>query len=335
MNPLRFLYDLLLPKANYIIIPMLILMVGCGGPPAQNPLLTSATDEYKAAEQDEMVVRFAPVALKEAEETLEISRELWTAKADKSSVDHYAYLAKQRTFIARETALLNAANSEISRGEVERQQVLLEVRQSEADQSEARARRSLLEAQSERALAVEARQSAEQSRLSAEEAHQNAEQSNRDAIEAGRRTEEASQRADLLARRVNELEARPTDRGLVLTLGDVLFEFGKATMRSEGMTSMNDLSNFLLQYPERNVLIEGFTDNIGSESYNMELSRNRANSVKSDLVNRGIDESRIRIRGYGIQYPSASNATEDGRQKNRRVEVIISDQLGNISDRSR
>ncbi len=307
---------------------MLILMVGCGGPPAQNPLLTSATEEYNAAKQDDMVVRFAPVALKEAEETLEISRELWTAKADKSSVEHYAYLAKQKTFIARETAQLNAANSEISRGEVERQQVLLEVRRSEADRSEARAQRALLEAQSERTLAVEARESAEQSRQTAMEASQRAEESRQTAMEA-------SQRADLLAQRVNELEARPTDRGLVLTLGDVLFEFGKATMHSDGMKSMENLTTFLQQYPGRNILIEGFTDNIGSEAYNLELSRNRANSVKSDLVNRGIAESRIRIRGYGIQYPAASNATEDGRQKNRRVEVIISDQEGNIVDRIR
>ena len=146
---------------------------------------------------------------------------------------------------------------------------------------------------------------------------------------------EAGQRADLLAQRVNELEARPSDRGLVLTLGDVLFEFGKASMRPEGMKSIEDLASFLKQYPERNILIEGFTDNIGSEAFNMELSKNRANSVKSDLLNRGIADNRIRIRGYGIQYPVASNATDSGRRQNRRVEVIISDLEGNIVDRAR
>lgn len=328
MNSLRLPYEKILPGAGYAIIPVLILLVGCGGPPAQNPLLNSATEAYNAAEQDGMVVQYAPVALKEAEEALEISRDLWTAKADKSAIEHHAYLARQKTFIARETAKRNAANSEISRGEVERQQVLLEVRRSEADRSEARARRALLEAQSERALAVEARQNAEQSRLSATEARQKADESRQAALEA-------EQRADLLAQRVNELEARPTDRGLVLTLGDVLFEFGKATMRSEGMKSIEDLATFLKQYPERNILIEGFTDNIGSEAFNMELSRNRANSVKSDLLDKGIADNRIRIRGYGIQHPVASNATDSGRQQNRRVEVIISDLEGNIVDRTR
>jgi outer membrane protein OmpA-like peptidoglycan-associated protein len=260
-----------------------------------------------------MVVKFAPVALKEAEESLEISRKLWAAEADKSAVDHSAYIAKQKTLIAIETASFNAANSEISRSEVERQQVLLDVRRSEADRSKAKAERALLEAKNERALAVEARLSAEQSRQAAMNAEEN---------------------AKLLAQRVNELEARPTDRGLVLTLGDVLFDFGKSTIRSEGMKNMDNLANFLVEYPKRNIMIEGFTDNIGSETFNMELSRNRANSVKTELINRNIAESRINISGFGFQFPVASNATEAGRQQNRRVEVVISDQQGKISARS-
>jgi outer membrane protein OmpA-like peptidoglycan-associated protein len=81
-------------------------------------------------------------------------------------------------------------------------------------------------------------------------------------------------------------------------------------------------------------MIEGFTDNIGSETFNMELSRNRANSVKTELINRNIAESRINISGFGFQFPVASNATEAGRQQNRRVEVVISDQQGKISARS-
>jgi len=312
MRTKRLLSNLLLPKAVFVIVPLLILLVGCGGPPAANTLLTSATDEYNKAVQDPVVVQYAPVALKEAEETLEKSRELWSAKADKSSIDHYAYLAKQRTFIAVETAQLNAANREMSRAEVERQQVLLDVRRSEADRSEARAQNALQEARSERALAVEARQSAEEARLAAAEARE---------------------RAELLAQRVNELEARPTDRGLVLTLGDVLFEFGKSNMLSGGLKSMDDLAGFLQEYPNRNIMIEGFTDNIGSEAFNLELSRNRANAVKSELVNRSIAANRINTIGYGFQFPVANNSTESGRQQNRRVEIVISDQDGNISPR--
>lgn len=313
MKTLQLLHGTLSPKLTYAFIPLFFLLAGCGGAMVNNEQLTTASEAYDKAEQDGMVVQYAPVALKEAEEALEISRDLWTTKADKSAIDHYAYLAQQKTSIAVETAQFNAATSEISRSEVERQQVLLDVRRSEADRSEARAQSALQEAQSERALAVDARESAEQSR--------------QDAVEA-------SERADLLAQRVNELEARPTDRGLVLTLGDVLFEFGKSTMRSEGMKSMDDLASFLQEYPERNIMIEGFTDNIGSETYNMDLSRNRANSVKSEMMNRNITESRIQISGYGFQHPVATNDTEAGRQKNRRVEIVISDQDGNISARN-
>jgi outer membrane protein OmpA-like peptidoglycan-associated protein len=299
MNNFQKYYNLILPKAGLAFLPLLIFMIGCGGPPANNPLLTSATSEYNKAEQDTMVVKYAPVALKEAEETLEKSRSLWSAKADKSAVDHYAYLAQQRTLIAIQTAQLNAANSELSRSEVERQQVLLDVRRSEADRSEARARSAQQDAQSERALADEARRQAE-----------------------------------ILAERVRELEARPTDRGLVLTLGDVLFETGKSNMRSEAMKSIDDLVKFLIEYPERNILIEGFTDNIGSESFNMDLSRDRANSVKSELVSRRIAASRISTIGYGLQHPVANNSSDAGRQQNRRVEIIISDQDGVVRGRN-
>jgi outer membrane protein OmpA-like peptidoglycan-associated protein len=298
MKKLHLLHEILAQKAGFAIAFLLIVLVGCGGPPANNPLLTSATTEYNKAQQDPMVVKHAPVALKIAEETLQKSRELWTAKADKSAVDHYAYLAQQRTLIAVETANFNAANIELSRSEVERQQVLLDVRRSEADRSEARARSAQRDAQSERALADEARKLAE-----------------------------------ILSQRVRELEARPTDRGLVLTLGDVLFETGQSTIRSEGLKSIQDLAEFLREYPERNIMIEGFTDSIGTESFNQELSNNRANSVKAELVSRRINPNRISTIGYGLKFPVADNASNAGRQQNRRVEIIISDQDGKVVPR--
>lgn len=313
MNTLRLFFKSHIPKPRIIIaLPLLLLLAGCGGPPANNPLLMSATEKYNLAEQDTMVVKFAPVALKEAEESLEISQKLWASEADKSAVDHYAYIAQQKTDIAVETAAFNAAKSEISRSEVERQQVLLDVRRSEADRSEAKAERALLEAKRERALAVIARESADQSKQKAMNAEEEAKR---------------------LTQRVNELEARPTDRGLVLTLGDVLFESGKSAMRSEGMKSIDDLAGFLIEYPERKIMIEGFTDSIGSLALNMELSRNRANSVKSALVSRNISPSRIQTIGYGEEFPIATNINEAGRRQNRRIEIIISDQEGVISAR--
>jgi outer membrane protein OmpA-like peptidoglycan-associated protein len=303
----------LLPLARYSILPFLIVMIGCGGPPANNPLLNDAREKYEAAHNDESIVRLAPVALKEAEEALEISTNLWEAKADKTEVDHYAYLAAQKTLIARETALMNGALEEISRGETERQQVMLDVRRAEAQRSEQRATNALEDAQRERVAATEARAGAETARMSAEESRL---------------------RAEELAKKVSELEARPTDRGLVLTLGDVLFDFGQATLKPGGMQTVNQLGDFLNEYPERHILIEGFTDNIGSEAFNEALSTRRAENVKNALMTKGVRSDRIRIKGYGIQYPVANNATEEGRRQNRRVEVVISDQDGVIKDRT-
>jgi len=319
MNKLQLLSNMILPKAVYVLAPLLLLLVGCAGPLAVNTQLSSATEAYNEAAQSAKVVEFAPVALKEAEEALEKSHSLWEAKADKSSVDHHAYIALQRTLIAKETAAFNEATKEISRGEVERQQVLLDVRSSEADQSEARARRAQEEA---RGAQEEARGAQEAARGAQEEAR-----AERALADEARRT------AELLAERVSELEARPTDRGLVLTLGDVLFETGKSDMRSAGMKNMDELASFLKEYPERNIMIEGFTDNVGSESFNMDLSNKRANSVKAAMVNRNIAENRIRTVGYGLQYPVANNDSATGRQQNRRVEIIISDKDGNIAPR--
>lgn len=312
MKTKKLLNERLYHLAMFTILPLLIV-AGCAGPPANNPLLNDARESYDTAHNDEAIVRLAPVELKEAEEALVKSINLWEAKADKTEVNHYAYLAKQKTLIARETALMNAAQKEISQGETERQQVMLDVRRADARRSELRATNALEEAQRERNIATEERAGAETARLSAEE---------------------SKLRADELAKKVKELEARPTDRGLVLTLGDVLFDFGQATLKSGGMQTVTQLGDFLNEYPERKILIEGFTDSIGSEAFNQALSAKRAENVKNALMNNGVRSDRIRIRGYGTQHPVASNATEEGRRQNRRVEVVISDQDGVIKGRT-
>lgn len=269
-----------------------IMLIGCGGPPENNPLLQEAKSSFQKAENDSLIVTNAPVALKEAEEALQRSQQLKEEDADEELVSHHAYISKQKVAIARETAELNAAQDEVERAETQRQQVLIEARKAEALAAEKRAEAALAEAQKVR--------------------------------------EEAKQ----MAKRIDELEAQQTERGLVLTLGDVLFDFDKATLKSGGQRAANNLARFLREYPERNVMIEGFTDIIGPADYNQNLSRRRANAVRQELLNQGISASRIRIRGYGEQYPVTSNNTEAGRQQNRRVEVIISDKDGRIDERT-
>jgi outer membrane protein OmpA-like peptidoglycan-associated protein len=135
--------------------------------------------------------------------------------------------------------------------------------------------------------------------------------------------DQASEQAILLQAEVDQLKAKPTPRGLVLTLGDVLFDTGKAQLNPGSARKLDQLAQFLNEHPERRVQIDGFTDSVGTDSYNQDLSQRRADAVKSSLISRGIDSSRIETQGYGKEFPVADNTDSGGRQLNRRVEVVI------------
>ena len=122
---------------------------------------------------------------------------------------------------------------------------------------------------------------------------------------------------------LQELNAQMTSRGLVLTLGDVLFETNKAQLMAGAKRSLDKLVDFLNENATRKVLIEGHTDNVGSSTYNIDLSLRRADAVASVLKDKGIDESRIVTKGYGELYPVAENSSASGKQQNRRVEIVI------------
>ncbi|MFA5496515.1 MAG: OmpA family protein, partial [Porticoccaceae bacterium] len=130
-------------------------------------------------------------------------------------------------------------------------------------------------------------------------------------------------RAEDLKRQLDELNARETERGIVITLGDVLFATGRAELSGNAPDRLGKLAAFLNQYPDRNVAIEGHTDNVGSESSNFSLSQRRADSVQSYLVNQGVPGNRLRTSAMGEGSPVAGNDSATGRQQNRRVEVII------------
>jgi outer membrane protein OmpA-like peptidoglycan-associated protein len=137
-------------------------------------------------------------------------------------------------------------------------------------------------------------------------------------------TANSQQQAAELQRQIDVLQAKPTDRGLIVTLGDVLFDTGKASLKAGATSNLNKLVAFLNEYSDRTVLIEGYTDSVGSEDYNQGLSERRADSVKSYLAGQGIGSIRLSASGKGESDPVASNDSAAGRQQNRRVEVIIS-----------
>jgi outer membrane protein OmpA-like peptidoglycan-associated protein len=148
-------------------------------------------------------------------------------------------------------------------------------------------------------------------------------QANQEAAQATQEAAQATQEAARLQAEVDALKPKPTPRGLVLTLGDVLFDTGRAELNPGAGRKLDQLAQFLNEHKDRRVQIDGFTDSVGTDSYNEDLSRRRADAVKSALLVRGIDSSRISTQGYGKSFPVADNNDSGGRQLNRRVEVVI------------
>ncbi|MFZ1625201.1 MAG: OmpA family protein [Gammaproteobacteria bacterium] len=144
-----------------------------------------------------------------------------------------------------------------------------------------------------------------------------------DASAARSDADAAAQKAKDLQLQIDALQAEATDRGLVLTLGDVLFATGKSDVKVGATSNLNKLVTFLNKYPDRTVQIEGYTDSVGSEDSNQGLSQRRAESVKAYLVQQGIAGSRLTAVGMGESQPVASNDTQSGRQQNRRVVAVI------------
>jgi len=275
-----------------------MLLFGCSPAVKENALLEQARVSFNTAQNDPAVIGNAPLELQKAKAELDMADKLLKKEADATEVEHFAYLAQQRTAIARETASIKMAEQAVEAASAERSRILLEGRTLEAD-------RALQQ--------VDARQ--------------------KEAALAEQRAMAAEERAKKLEAQLTELNATKSERGLVMTLGDVLFDTNKSELRSGAYFTIDKLAAFLAEYPTRKVQIEGFTDSTGAVEYNRRLSERRAEAVRNALVAKGVDPGRIMTRGYGVEFPVASNETPEGRQRNRRVEVIISDEVGRILER--
>lgn len=207
--------------------------------------------------------------------------------------------------------------------------------ESGADESRVRHLSYLARQQVELAEAVTARKLAEQLVANAESQRQQIRLQARaqEAEATQRRLQEAERRAQDLEQQLKDLNAKRTERGVQVVLGDVLFDTGSAILKPEGARNVSRLAQYLVENPERRIMVEGFTDSTGGEEFNQKLSERRASSVRDLLIRQGVDASRIEVIGYGEAYPVASNDNAGGRQLNRRVEVIISDETGQIPPR--
>jgi outer membrane protein OmpA-like peptidoglycan-associated protein len=144
------------------------------------------------------------------------------------------------------------------------------------------------------------------------------------------RAAQAEERAEALAGELETIQSQDTDRGIVLTLSDILFATDQSSLRPGAATTLDELAAFLADYRERQLLIEGHADSRGPAAYNRDLSLRRARAVRDALITRGIAPDRLQTVGFGEEYPVASNQTTAGMQQNRRVEIVLSDGEGDF-----
>lgn len=263
-----------------------VLLAACAGTPAAPDGATAARAKLSALQADPNLGSRAPVAIDQADAAVRIAEQ---PEKDIDLASHRVYLADRKIDIARAQAETRYAEDQRTALSSQRETARLDSRTREAD--------------SAKAAANVARNDADLARS--------------DADAANAATME-------LQKQIDAMQAKVTDRGLVLTLGDVQFATGTAELRSGATSNLDQLVTFLGNYPTRTVMIEGHTDNVGSSSSNQLLSERRADSVRSYLVRRGVDAARLTTSGAGESTPVSSNDSAAGRQQNRRVEVIIS-----------
>jgi outer membrane protein OmpA-like peptidoglycan-associated protein len=153
----------------------------------------------------------------------------------------------------------------------------------------------------------------------------------RETANAQAQAEAARNQAAAAQQQLADLQAKKTDRGVVVTLGDVLFDTGQATLKPGANLALTRLATYLTNNPQTKIIIEGHTDSRGSDQYNEALSERRARAVATELESRGISADQIQTLGRGKAYPVASNDTAEGRQQNRRVEIVFSDASGRFA----
>lgn len=274
------------------------VLAGCNTAPVNQALLDEARNDYGVAQANPQTRELAGGELKQAGDALAKADQA-AARGDRAAeVNSLAYMAKQRVAIAHETAKQKSSEQAISEANASRDKLRLAARTIEVDS-----------------------------------AQRSAELAQRQAATSQQQASESQTRNAVLEAQLKELDARKTERGMVITIGDVLFDTDQAQLKAGGMRSMQKLVVFFKNNPQRRAMVEGFTDSTGSDSHNQELSGRRANAVRTALLDLGVGGDRVTSHGYGESHPVASNDSAGGRQLNRRVEIVLSDDSGTIAPR--
>ncbi len=282
-------------------VASILLAAACATAPVKPQGAADARVKLTQLQSDPNLASRAAASIKDADAAVQTAEQ---PEANKELAAHRVYLADRKVDTAKALAETRFAEDQRAELSAQRDSARLAARTREADTAKNQAATA-------RAEGAEQKAAADQARL--------------DATSAQVAAASSEQQAAELQRQIDVLHAKPTDRGLVLTLGDVLFTTGRADLKPGATGNLNKLVAFLEKYPDRSAAIQGFTDSVGGEDSNQRLSERRADSVKSYLTRQGIDSMRLSASGKGQSDPVADNDSAAGRQQNRRVEVVISD----------
>ncbi len=285
-------------RKNAIIFATVAAVLGaCATMPKTNPELEQARAQVQTLAAEPLAQQAASHDLDAARASLNQADAALAEHKPPAVVNHLAYLAARHADAGQARVEEAQARQEMARAQDDRNRILLQARSREAQESQAQAQ-----------AAQNRAQAAEQQAQAAQQQLQSAQQ------------------------QLQDMQAKQTQRGMVLTLGDVLFDTNQATLKPGADQRIDRLATFLQKNPNERLIIEGYTDSTGTEEYNQELSQRRAQAVANALAAQGIPPSRYQVVGRGQGFPVASNATPAGRQQNRRVEIVFSDQSGRFAE---
>jgi outer membrane protein OmpA-like peptidoglycan-associated protein len=288
------------------ILASAVFLAACSTTPTTTSTLDQARSDFVMANNTPQISTFAPLEFKQASDALNEANAAAAKNDSLEKIDRLAYIAKQKIATAMEVARAKSAEAKIAGAGRQRDALRLEARTNEADRARAEADAAKADAAAAQAAAANATE----------------------------RAANAEGRNAQLEAALNDLHAKQTERGMVITIGDVLFGTDQANLTPDGMATVRKLAVVMQQNPNRTVLVEGFTDSTGTVAHNQELSERRASSVASTLTSMGVARERVAMRGYGPSYPVAANDTANNRQMNRRVEIVLSNEGVAIAPRA-
>jgi outer membrane protein OmpA-like peptidoglycan-associated protein len=268
------------------------------------PVRTTGADEARAKltrlQSNPDLANRAPAAIAEAEAAVHLAEQPQT---EPGLGEYRVYIADRKVDIATAQAQTKFYEDQRAALEAQQQNARLDARTREVDVARDQTMRAKADDEAQKLVASQARS---------------------DADAANATSAVLAQQATELQRQIDALDLKVTNRGLVLTLGDVTFATGRAELMTGATGHLDRLVDFLKEYTDRTVLIEGYTDSTGTQAYNQDLSERRAESVRGYLSAHGIDYARLSASGRGMADPVSGNDSATGRQQNRRVEVIVS-----------